>query len=200
MILRIHKKTVIAFIKLSSFIYSRYITMYYKVKLGENVFFNKIPNIRCLKGTELIIGKNVRLNSNNQGYHINMHSKCKILLDRKDAKVTIGANTRIHGTCIHAYKNITIGENCLIAANTQIFDGNGHELSMENPSNRINTIGSSKPIVIEDNVWIGANVFVLPGVIIGEGSVISANSVVSIDIPKRSIAAGNPAIVIRRKK
>ena len=85
----------------------------------------------------------------------------------------------------------------MIAANTNIIDCNGHNLSFNDPSNRINTHGVSKPIIIEDNVWIGANCMILPGVTIGEGSVISANSVVVKTIPSRVVAGGNPAKVIK---
>jgi acetyltransferase-like isoleucine patch superfamily enzyme len=85
----------------------------------------------------------------------------------------------------------------LIAANCQIFDGNGHDISFPDVGNRINTTGASKPIVIEDNVWIGANSIILPGVTIGRGSVISANSVVTKDVPPMVIAGGNPAIIIK---
>jgi len=118
-------------------------------------------------------------------------------MDRPYAELIIEDNTRIHGTCIHAYMSIRIGKNCLIAANTQIFDGNGHDTCMNDPSNRIHTKGSAKPIIIEDNVWIGTNVIVMPGVTIGNGSVISANSVVNSDIPPFSIAIGNPAVVVK---
>ena len=114
------------------------------------------------------------------------------MADRENAVIKIGENTRIHGTCIHAYKSIEIGKNCLIAANCQIFDGNGHDLSFENVHNRINTIGESKEIIIEDSVWLGTGVIVLPGVKIGMGSVIAANSVVHKDIPSMVIAGGNP--------
>ncbi|EML0281075.1 acyltransferase [Vibrio alginolyticus] len=110
----------------------------------------------------------------------------------------MGANTRIHGTCIHAYESITIGKNCLIAANCQIFDGSGHDLSFSDVENRINTRGVSKPVLIEDNVWIGINSIILPGVTIGNGSVIAANSVVTKDIPPMVLAGGNPAKIIKR--
>ena len=54
-----------------------------------------------------------------------------------------------------------------------------------------------RPVVIEDNVWIGGNVVILPGVTIGEGSVIAAGSIVTRDIPPRVVAGGNPCRVIR---
>ncbi|MCQ2964441.1 MAG: acyltransferase, partial [archaeon] len=55
----------------------------------------------------------------------------------------------------------------------------------------------SKEVVIEDNVWLGNRVIVLPGVTIGEGAIIQAGSVVVSDIPKCAIAGGHPAKVFK---
>lgn len=55
----------------------------------------------------------------------------------------------------------------------------------------------ASPIIIEDDVWIGADVTILPGVRIGKGSVIGAKSVVTKDIPSNVIAAGNPCQILR---
>lgn len=90
-----------------------------------------------------------------------------------------------------------IGENCLIAANCHIIDGNDHHPSFDNVKNRIHTAGEVKEVVIEDNVWLGKGVVVLPGVTIGYGSIISANSVVHKDIPPMVIAGGNPIQIIK---
>ena len=54
------------------------------------------------------------------------------------------------------------------------------------------------PVVIEDNVWIGANVTVMPGVTIGKHSVVAAGSVVTTDIPPDTMAAGVPAKIIKK--
>ena len=175
----------------------------FKFSLKKNLLIGKglsivgKPLIDIKSDCQLIIGKNVTLNSRNKGYHINMHSPVKLFADRPGAKIVIGDNTRIHGTCIHAYNLITVGSNCLIAANCQIIDGNGHDLSFENVDNRINTHGRSKAVAIEDSVWLGANTIILPGVKIGRGSVISANSVVTKDIPPKTLAGGNPAIILK---
>ena len=56
------------------------------------------------------------------------------------------------------------------------------------------------PVVIEDNVWIGANVTVMPGVTIGKHSVVAAGSVVTTDIPPDTMAAGVPAKIIKKLK
>jgi acetyltransferase-like isoleucine patch superfamily enzyme len=179
------------------------VTIYYRlfkrnIVLGKNVKFNKVPIIHSKKNTSIIIGDNVSLNSNNYGYHLNMFGKIKLITDRPNATIEIGTNTRIHGTCIHAYKKIHIGENCLIAANCQIFDGNAHDLSFPLVEKRINTTGGAKEIVINDNVWIGTDCIILPGANIGYGSVISAGSVVANNIPSMCIAGGNPAKVIKQ--
>ena len=167
------------------------------IKLGKNDRFKKIPHIQIEGSAKLYIGNNVMINSDNRNYHFNMHSRCKIMADRSNAVIRIDDNCRIHGTCIHAFELISIGKNCLIAANTQIMDGNAHDLSFTSVENRIYTRGTSKPIVIEDNVWIGANVIILPGVTIGKGSVISAGSVVHKSIPAMVVAGGNPIHIIK---
>jgi acetyltransferase-like isoleucine patch superfamily enzyme len=144
------------------------------------------------------IGNGSTINSVNHGYHINMFQRCKLYADRPNATITIGERTRIHGTCIHAYSTIQIGSNCLIAANTQIIDGNGHQLSFDAPHNRINTTDNGQPIVIHDNVWIAASCIILGGTTIGQGSVITANSVVKGDVPAMCLYGGNPARLIKQ--
>ena len=60
-------------------------------------------------------------------------------------------------------------------------------------------IKDKKDVVIEDDVWLGANVVVLPGVKIGKGSVIGANSLVNKDIAPLSLAVGSPAKIIKKR-
>ncbi|WP_313803787.1 acyltransferase [Flavobacterium sp.] len=167
------------------------------ITLSYTTLFYRKPIIVKVKGASIQIGEHTLINSDNSNYHINMHSPCKLMADREGASIIIGNHSRIHGTCIHAYKSITIGDNCLIAANTQIMDGNGHALSFPEVENRIRTTDYGIPIVIEDNVWIGANCIILGGTRIGKGTVISAGSVVKGDIPPMSIYGGNPAKLIK---
>lgn len=81
-----------------------------------------------------------------------------------------------------------IGPNCTLACP-------GHSLIGEE---RLEALGTSAPITLEDKVWLGAGVTVLAGVTIGEGSIIGAGSVVTHDIPSGVIAFGNPCKVIRK--
>lgn len=179
-------------------IITKYIFTFYSISIGKNVLFKGFPHLIKDKKASITIGENTTINSSNFGYHINMHSSCKLYADLPFAVITIGSNCRIHGTCIHASNQIHIGNNCLIAANSQIFDANGHYLSFDNPANRINTKDKGNPIHIEDNVWIGANCIILGGTTIGKGAIITAGSVVKGNIPSKSIYGGNPAQLIKQ--
>jgi acetyltransferase-like isoleucine patch superfamily enzyme len=167
------------------------------IVVNGKILLMGIPTIRIKNGGQLIIGDNVSLYSIKRMAHLSMHSPVLLIADKPGAKIYVGNNTRIHGSCIHAWKSCRIGNNCIIAVNCQIFDCSGHDLSFHNVGNRINTRGVAKRVVIEDNVWIGANSIILPGVIIGNGAVIAAGSVVINDIPPMCLAGGNPAVVIK---
>ncbi|MEU2022973.1 sugar O-acetyltransferase [Streptomyces sp. NPDC016469] len=88
---------------------------------------------------------------------------------------------------------IRIGDDVMIAPSVTLTT-TGHPV---HPARRADFGRFSEPIVIEDKVWIGSNVVVLPGVRIGYGSVIGAGSVVSRDIPPMSVALGTPCRVVR---
>ncbi|MEO2058729.1 MAG: acyltransferase [Mesonia sp.] len=186
-------------IQIKQIIVSKIVYLFYRdLSLGKKVKFKNFPSVLKHKSAIIEIKNQVTINSSNYGYHLNMHSQCKLYADRPNAKISIGSNTRIHGTCIHAYKSIVIGDNCLIAANTQILDGNGHLLSFNNPESRIFTIDSGKEIIIKNNVWIAANCIILGGTTIGEGAVITAGSVVKGNVPSNSIYGGNPATILKK--
>ena len=88
---------------------------------------------------------------------------------------------------------VYIGSHVLIGPNPLISTVN-HPLS---PAGRRKHLGTTAPVRIGDDVWIGGNVVVLPGVTIGDNVVIGAGSVVNKDIPSNSVAVGNPCKVIK---
>ena len=89
---------------------------------------------------------------------------------------------------------ITIGENCFMASNVAIYTA-GHPI---HPDSRNSMYEYGIPVTIGDNVWIGGNTVICPGVTIGSNCVVGAGSVVTKDIPEWSVAAGNPCRVIRK--
>ncbi len=158
------------------------------------------PLIHIMDGSSLILGDNVTLNSKNDLHHVNMFAPIKIYLDKVGAKIEIGNNTRIHASCLHAYEAIEIGDNCLIAANCQIFDGSGHDTLLEEPSKRISSHGIIKPIKIGNNCWIGTSAIILPGTTLGNNCIVAAGSIVNGTFEDNSLIGGNPAKLIKSIK
>lgn len=112
-----------------------------------------------------------------------------------------------YGFNIHTHGLAVINYNCVILDTSPVHIGAGafiapgvclacagHALD---PEQRAEGIGTSRPITLEEDVWIGANAVVCGGVTIGKGSVIGAGSVVTRDIPAGVVAAGVPCRVIR---
>ncbi len=99
-----------------------------------------------------------------------------------------------HNVTILDGAKVTFGDNVFIAPNC-VFSTAGHPLDVEQ---RNKGLEIALPITVGDNVWIGTNVSVLPGVKIGSNTVIGAGSTVNKDIPDGVIAAGNPCKVIRK--
>lgn len=138
--------------------------------------------------SKIQIGDHCVFNSSSKLNFRGIYHPCILQTGTPHAMIMIGNHVEMSGTSIVSNHSVNIGNHVLIGANCQIGDRDGH-------SNRYKS--SPKPIIIENDVWLGMNVTVLKGVTIGEHSIIGANSVVTKDIPANSIAAGNPCSVIR---
>jgi acetyltransferase-like isoleucine patch superfamily enzyme len=106
--------------------------------------------------------------------------------------LTIGERVFINAGCkFQDQGGIVIGDDCLIGHNS-VFATLNHDLD---PAKRTDL--HPAPIVVGQNVWIGANVTVLPGVTIGDNAVVAAACVVTKDVPANTIVVGSPARVVR---
>ena len=111
------------------------------------------------------------------------------------SNIFVGKNCFINYNCTMLDNaRITMGDNCLLAPNVSIYTA-GHTLY---PDLRSMGYEYGVAVTIGDNVWIGGNTVICPGVHIGSNCVIGAGSVVTKDIPDWSLAAGNPCRVIRQ--
>lgn len=108
--------------------------------------------------------------------------------------IEVGKNFFANYNCtILDVAKVTIGDNCQMAPNVAIYTA-GHPV---HPQTRNTAYEYGISVTIGDNVWIGGNTVICPGVHIGSNTVIGAGSVVTKDIPDWCIAAGNPCKVIR---
>ena len=109
------------------------------------------------------------------------------------AKIVIGDNVGVSGCTITACKSIQIGYRVLVGSGAVIVDYDAHPI---HPGERFNGGGAVAPVVIEDDVFVGARAIILKGVTIGRGSVVGAGAVVAKSIPPYSVAVGNPVRII----
>lgn len=125
------------------------------------------------------------------------------LLGENKKTLTIGKYCEM-GDNVHivAHEEVVIGDNCLMASKIFISDTNHGNYFGENQSSPETQPNNrkllTKPVSIGNNVWIGENVCILPGVKIGNGCIIGANSVVNKDVPDNCVAVGAPAKVVKR--
>ena len=113
---------------------------------------------------------------------------------REQGLLKIGRNTYIgENNIIRASGGVKIGDNCLISNNVVIVSEN-HGTKLGIPITKQSS-ATKKGVTICDDVWIGANVVILPGVVVGSGAVVGAGSVVVRSVPENAIVMGNPATV-----
>jgi len=130
------------------------------------------------------------------GKDVILYPSCYIIMPQE---MEIGDNSSIAPyTTIFATYGVKIGENCLISSNCGISSYNHVQNSLNRPSQKSEDFLHSKPVSIGNNVWIGMNSCILPGVTIGDNSIIGSGSVVTKDIPANEIWVGNPAKFIKK--
>jgi acetyltransferase-like isoleucine patch superfamily enzyme len=165
----------------------------FEVGRASQVYFWRI---RSGKGGHLHIGEQSQVET-------------RLTIEREGASLRIGDRTFIGGGEISCASRIDIGDDVMIAWNTTIFDHASHSIRFSERVNDVTewlrgekdwSVVNMAPIRIDNKAWIGFGSILLPGVTIGEGAVVGAGSVVTRDVPPWTVAAGNPARVIRELK
>jgi len=158
-------------------------------KVGKGLkLFVGIPQI--IGDLRLIVGNNVTLHGVSTFIGVKIFDK---------PILRIGDNTHLgYQVGITVGCDVSIGDNVLIGNRVGIFTYDMHPIDpAERIANKPAPIESSKPIVIEDNVWVASNSVILKGVTIGKGSVVANSSVVTKNIPPHVVVAGNPARIVK---
>lgn len=104
----------------------------------------------------------------------------------------VGINATMHGTVIIG-KDVMMGPECIIYTSNHAFSDTAVPMNQQGFS-------EEKPVIIDDDVWIGGRVIILPGVHVGRGAIIGAGAVVTKDVPEYAIVGGNPARILKYRK
>lgn len=184
-----------------NFVYKWISTAKFKAYGVEYVNFRTggIPYVMVARGAKgMTIGRNFAMNNGISHNSIGMPQPCTFFVNRGCA-ITIGDNVGVSQTALIAHADITIGKNVKIGGGTCVYTSDFHSLdadvrrTADDQKHR-----KAAPVVIEDDVFIGARCIILKGVTIGKRSIVGAGSVVTKSIPAGEIWAGNPTKFIRK--
>lgn len=178
---------------------------------------NKINNYR-FRNRVIFKGKvdfshtsKINLTNGSKKEDIVLNDRCRMygsLISKFNGKIYIEENVKIgFDTILAATNSILIKKGSALAHNIKIYDNNNHPVNPEDRKIMYNSPWDSKyrtwkysvsaPIIIGENVWIGADARINKGVTIGDNSIVAAGSVVTKNVPANCIVAGNPAKVVK---
>lgn len=192
-----------------------------KIFYNPYKFIKRYSNIIVADNTILLKSCTFRFDGKEKNNKVSIGDNtmigCNFVFESDEGEITIGDNSYIGGgTTLISRNHISIGNSVTIAWGCTIYDHNSHSLDYRERQKDIkrqnddyrngrNFISSkdwnvvkSKPIIIEDNAWIGFDSVILAGVTIGEGAVVGARSVVRQNVEPWTVVAGNPAVVIKK--
>lgn len=167
------------------------------VSYGKNLKIYSAPLVCRHINSSIVLGNDVSILNYNMENPAGIAHKTVLATPVDGAKLVIGNNVGISGAVIYASREIIIKDNVNIGAGARIYDTDFHPINRY--KRRTNDLDSIQfaPVLIEEDVWIGANAFILKGVTIGEGSIVAAGSVVVHDVPPNTIVGGSPAKVLK---
>ena len=186
-------------------IWNKFFFLLLGIKYGKNMqVFDKVY---VKGGGKITIGDNFVFTSGEAINPICRNIRGCLATTAKDSEIIIGDNVGISSACIWAQKSITIGNNVNIGGDCLIMDSDSHPHDyIQRRREFAHNVGSEKyletipcaPIVIEDDVWIGARCQILKGVHIGARSIIGAGSIVTKDVPEDCVVVGVPAKNVKK--
>lgn len=194
--------------KLRTIAYKYYNRLWFRlvgVECGRNM--NVYDKVYLLGQGRVRIGDDFTFLSGDSLNPICRNIRGAIYVPFKQSSIIIGNRVGMSSVCLHAMRQIIIGNDVKIGADVLIIDNDSHPIDFtlrrddneyEKGSEQYLDSVHALPVTIDDDVWIGARSIILKGVHIGARSIIAAGSVVTRNIPPDSIAGGNPAKVLRQ--
>lgn len=149
------------------------------------------------KGGRIVFGKSIRINSSRYANIIGGDTRASLVVEA-GAELRFGDNVSISNSAICCAHKVVIGNNVMIGGGCRIWDSDFHPINHIQRELTPNSNFITKPVIIEDNVFIGGGSIILKGVRIGKNSVIGAGSVVTRCVGENEIWAGNPARLIKK--
>lgn len=170
----------------------------FRVSLGNGLSLKEMPFIRVGgKDSRISIGDRLMAVSRLKDNPIGVPQRVIIRTVADGAKVEIGNDVGLSGCVIFAAKSIKIGDRVKVGSGALIMDADMHSLDQDLEKRAggegKGCKGKSAPIVIEDDVFIGAHAIILKGVTIGVRAIVGAGAVVTKDVPAGVTVVGNPA-------
>jgi len=176
--------------------YIRLLFMLNQIQWGPGWKLYGVPIIQKHRQSVMRFGPGFSLRSTTRSNPLGACHPVILCTWQAGAVLETGEDFVMTGGTLCAAERITIGNRVNIGANSTLIDTDFHPLD-EEQRRLFPQAAQNKPIIIEDDVFIGMNCLVMKGVTIGRGSVIGAGSVVTRSVPPGVIAAGNPARVIK---
>ena len=170
-------------------------------RYGRNLIVDGKVWIAVARRGRIRLGDNVTLKSRFGSNLVGLTGPT-VLECTGEGRISIGDGSGLSGAVLSSHAGITIGQYVMLGGNVRIFDHDYHSLdhrARRQGGESDEAAQRSKPIVIEDDAFIGTQSIILKGVTIGARAVIGAGSVVSRDVPADEIWAGNPARCVRRQ-
>lgn len=128
----------------------------------------------------------------------------------ENGAIKVGSYTVLNGTTLVCSDSITIGNHCLLAWGSVITDSwcdftsatierrrEVLRFAAMDPRRRILPIDTPRPVLLEDNVWLGFDAVILPGVTLGRGCIVGSRTIISEDVPPYAVVVGNPPRLVR---
>lgn len=166
------------------------------VEISSSARVLGMPDLKISRGSRISIGENACIYSSAFANPLRPQSRTSLHTVLPGSEIRIGTGVGISSSTLVARERICIGNGTFIGAACLIVDNDFHSLDASKRGT-VEDVPNTSPVVIGEKVFIGTRAIILKGVTIGDRAVIGAGSIVTKSIPPDSLAAGNPARVIK---